>query len=104
MVAWTVCKYVNLVLSTEDLRLEGEEVGPQAQAPVVSNLAIHHSDKPFIDFRRRSGHGSTIFGDMIWIILHSSFKLTPKIPLHPPPNKTSFFRVGRRNLGQGGVQ
>ena len=35
MVARTVCEYVNLVLSMEDLRLEGEEGGPQAQAPVV---------------------------------------------------------------------
>ena len=41
--------YVNLVHSTEDLRLEGEEGDPQAQAAVVFNPAIHHSDKPFID-------------------------------------------------------
>ena len=42
----------------------GEGGGPQAQAPVVSNPAIHHSNKPFIAFRRRSGHGLTIFGNM----------------------------------------
>ena len=76
--------YVNLVLSTDDLRLKRGEGDPQAQAAVVFNPAIHHSDKPFIDFRSRSVHGSTIFGDMIWIILESSFKLTSN-PSPPTP-------------------
>ena len=52
----------------------------------VKKIALHHSDKPFIDFRRRSGHGSTIFGDMIWIILkYYLYQTTNLIVYIPPP-------------------
>ena len=45
---WWLGQFVNMSCSPEDLTLEGGKGGPQAQAPVLFNPVIHHSDKPFV--------------------------------------------------------
>ena len=49
---WWLGQFVNMSTSCspEDLTLEGGKGSPQAQAPVLFNPVIHHSDKPFVDF------------------------------------------------------
>ena len=94
---WWLGQFVSMTTSCSGGR--GGRPSAQAHANVVFNPAIHHSYKPFIDFRRRYGHGSTIFGDMIWPILESSFKLTLYPPPKQSPNKTKFFWEGGRKVG-----